>query len=339
MAAKDVNLLDDDQDDYDDAGGGGASALLGEKKSRGGGGSKKLIRNLVIALVALAVLGGGGWGVYQWWWVPRLKKEQERIEAQRRLEELKKKREILVREEEERRKKEEILLKKLQESKAQKPESESPPAQPAAPRVAAKKSAPAPAAKPSAPKSQRRVAQKVTPPPAPRPAAPAPRRATASVRGTFFSVQVATCRTSRCVDVFANRLRQKGFEPIVSPGAVGGGRNEVVIGKLPTRDEAEALVELASRKNIRARSYRSGNSWNVSAGGFADLERAAQRLDQVEEAGFRGEIIGSGGSAAGRFRTVRSGRLRTRQEALTLRARIVNAGFAGSFVVRQNGAN
>lgn len=360
MAAKDVNLLDDDaddgaQDDYDDMddGGSGADALLGGKRSRGGGGSKKIIRVLIIALVVLAVLGGGGWGVYEYWWIPRLQKEQNRLEAQRRLEELKKRRKQMVREEAERRRTEAILLKKLQQGKEKEPAPQTaqtpPPAstqKPAAPAPAPKAATPAPAPKPPVaprgkvakevvlPPAPRRMAAKK---PAPRPAAPspAPRRASRPpVRGAFFAVQVATCRTARCVSVFSNRLRQKGYEPMVSPPGAGR-RNEVLIGKFSTRDEAEALGILASRKNIRTRIYRAGNVWNVSAGSFSDLEQAAQRLDRVEESGFRGEIVGGRG---GRFHMVRTGRLRSRREALSLRRQIIKAGFSGSFVVRQNGA-
>ncbi|MEE9275688.1 MAG: SPOR domain-containing protein [bacterium] len=186
--------------------------------------------------------------------------------------------------------------------------------------------------------SRRRAARKAPAPPArpaakrKRPPAPAPKVAP---KGTYYSVQVATCRTERCVKSFVSKLRAKGFEAFVTPRRGGRTLNDVLLGKFSSRDEAEAIVALARQKKIKASVYRAGGVWRVSAGTFSDLENAAQRLDQVEDAGLRGELASRSGGKT-RFQTVRTGRL-TRGEALALRGRVARAGFSGSFLVRQSG--
>jgi cell division septation protein DedD len=162
------------------------------------------------------------------------------------------------------------------------------------------------------------------------------RRATSGSR--VYSVQVASCRTERCVQSFVSRLREKGMDPRVSGnGARNGPTNEVLLGSFATREEAENLAGQAKDKNLRAVAYESGGRWRVSAGSFRDLEDAAQMLDRVEDAGFRGELARRPGAPQGGagLRAIRTGSFATRREALAERSRVVGAGFQGAFVVAE----
>lgn len=226
-----------------------------------------------------------------------------------------------------------------------------------------KQPAATPAAAPAQPKFPQKmaaekppsVAREITPPPkakkpaaAPKPSKPAAASPTKTVRaprrsaardlraGGFYSVQVAMCRTSRCVTAFVSRLRNNGFEPHVATLRKGGRVNEVLLGQFLGKAEAEQLASRAKSKNLRVSVYESGGKWRVSAGRFRDLENAAQMLDRVEDAGLHGELARAPGTTASGLRTVRTGRLATRQEALKLRERVVRMGFKGSFVVRQS---
>jgi len=111
--------------------------------------------------------------------------------------------------------------------------------------------------------------------------------------------------------------------------------NEVLLGTFPTRSAAGALARQARGKNIRVTIYQAGNAWRVSAGPFWDLEDAAQLLDRVEDAGLKGELASRPGPGRPGLRTVRTGRFSSRKEALETRARVVAAGFPGSFVTRR----
>ncbi|MEK6711670.1 MAG: SPOR domain-containing protein, partial [Nitrospinota bacterium] len=179
------------------------------------------------------------------------------------------------------------------------------------------------------------------PPAAPPPRQPAAQRPAAPASGDY-SVQVATCRTDRCVQSFTARLREKGLEAHVSGGGGGAARagatNEVLLGSFPARAAAEALARQAGGKNLRVTIYEADGRWRVSAGSFTELEDAAQMLDRAEDAGFRGELSrrpGAAPAAGNGLRTVRTGRFATRQEALAARARVAEAGFQGAFVVAE----
>ena len=208
-----------------------------------------------------------------------------------------------------------------------------PPARPAADSLGK------PAARPSAPVAQmrpREVAPEVRPAP---PAARGAARPAAPAGGSSYSIQVATCRTDRCVQSFVGRLREKGLESHVSGAAARSGPvNEVLLGSFAARREADGLAGRARAKNLRITVYESGGRWRVSAGSYTDLEDAAQMLDRAEDAGFRGELArrpGSAPAAGTGLRAVRTGSFATRQAALAERAKIVAAGFQGAFVVAE----
>lgn len=224
-----------------------------------------------------------------------------------------------------------------------------PPAMPADGKPAREVAPPQAAAKPAPEKPAPRMAQappqnggaKAGPPAAPRPSPSRERQARrAEPSGPrAYSIQVATCRTDRCVQSFVSRLREKGLEARVSGGGggAGGPMNEVFLGSFASRDEAENLAGKAQGKNLRTTIYESGGRWRVAAGSFRDLEDAAQMLDRAEDAGFRGELARRPGAprAGSGLRAVRTGSFATRQEALAARARVVGAGFQGVFVVAE----
>ena len=203
------------------------------------------------------------------------------------------------------------------------------------------------AAKPRKPAKPRRMAMVPEPPkPTTRPAAPPPAkkmarapRMTKAPPGTYFSVQVATCRTDKCVNAFMGKLRAKGYEPFVGGRSAAGASSkmtEVLLGDFAKKSDAMALASNARRKKLRVSLYQRGEKWRVSAGSFADLEDAAQRLDRVEDSGLKGTLIART-AAAGKsgLRWVRIGKLSSRQEAIAMLGRVSRAGFSGSYVVRR----
>ncbi|MBI2178454.1 MAG: SPOR domain-containing protein [Candidatus Tectomicrobia bacterium] len=197
---------------------------------------------------------------------------------------------------------------------------------------------PKPEARPAAPRTAQMRPQEGGPPQPPAAPRPPAARRPAPTGSQAYSVQVATCRTDRCVQSFVSRLRAKGLEPLVAGGAAGrsGPVNEVLLGSFASRAEAETLAGQARAKNLRITVYESGGRWRVSAGSFSDLEDAAQALDRAEDVGFRGELARRPGAAApagSGLRAVRTGSFATRQEALAARAKVVAAGFPGAFVV------
>lgn len=197
---------------------------------------------------------------------------------------------------------------------------------------------PKPEARPAAPRTAQMRPQEGGPPQPPAAPRPPAARRPAPTGSQAYSVQVATCRTDRCVQSFMSRLRAKGLEPLVAGGAAGrsGPVNEVLLGSFASSAEAETLAGQARAKNLRITVYESGGRWRVSAGSFSDLEDAAQALDRAEDVGFRGELArrpGAATPAGSGLRAVRTGSFATRQEALAARAKVVAAGFPGAFVV------
>lgn len=168
------------------------------------------------------------------------------------------------------------------------------------------------------------------------PKEPSPTPPSSVSTNTFYSVQVATCRTDKCARAFAKKLTSNGFRPRVSnpiPSSVQ--RTEVLLGEFPTKREALSLVTRARKKGVRTRLYRSKNGWRVSVGSFSNMEDAAQRLDQIEDAGFKAKLAAQRGIRKTRYRVVRTGKLSSRKAALALRRRVVQAGFPDSFIVIQ----
>lgn len=169
------------------------------------------------------------------------------------------------------------------------------------------------------------------------PKKPEPVREVAKKNQRFYSIQVATCRTKKCIAAFVGKLNQKGFRPRVSGRIYSAApRTEVLLDKFDSKKAALSLTAIARKKNIRTTLYRRGSSWRVSAGSFANIEDAAQRLDQVEDAGLKAKLTARPGSGKTVFRIVRTGKLATRKSAIAMRKRIVEAGFTDSFVVLQN---
>lgn len=180
-----------------------------------------------------------------------------------------------------------------------------------------------------APKQKAISSKKIAPPP----------NASKTTASRYYSVQVATCRTNQCVAAFSKRLRAKGYAPIVSGRAkssVPSSLTEVIIGEFGDNDSAQSLASSAKEKKISASVYQKNNRWLVSAGAYPDLEDAAERLDQVEDSGFRGRLsLKKGVARKTGLRSVRTGKLTSRREALALRSRISQSGFPGSYVVRR----
>ncbi len=166
----------------------------------------------------------------------------------------------------------------------------------------------------------------------------APKRSAKAPPGSYFSIQVATCRTDKCVKSFVRNLRAKGFKPFVGGGGRGSAlaQTEVLLGDFANKSAAEALASKAKGKKFRTTVYKSGSKWLVSARKFTDLEEAAQRLDQVEDSGFVGRLSASKAvSKKIALRTVRIGKMTSRQDAVAMLARINRSGFSGSYVVRR----
>ena len=164
-----------------------------------------------------------------------------------------------------------------------------------------------------------------------------PVREVAKKNQRFYSIQVATCRKKKCITAFVRKLNQKGFRSRVSGRIYSAApRTEVLLDKFDSKKAALPLTAIARKKNIRITLYRRGSSWRVSAGSFANIEDAAQRLDQVEDAGLKAKLTAQPGSGRTVFRTVRTGKLATRKSAIAMRKRIIAAGFIDSFVVLQN---
>lgn len=153
-------------------------------------------------------------------------------------------------------------------------------------------------------------------------------------RGRFYSVQVATCRTNRCVNSFVRKLKVKGFPSFVSKRIYASVPwTEVLLDEFASKGAALSLAAIAREKRVRVTVYQKGKIWRVSAGSFANIEDAAQRLDQVEDFGLKAKLAAGSGSRKPGFRTVRTGRLTSRKFAAAMRKRIVAAGFQDSFVV------
>ncbi len=158
----------------------------------------------------------------------------------------------------------------------------------------------------------------------------------AKKRGKFYSVQVATCGTTKCVNAFVRRLNKKGFLPIVSRRFFSTATwTEVLLDEFGTKKAALSIAALARKKRVRVTVYQNGKSWRVSAGSFANIEDAAQRLDQVEDAGLKAKLAARPGSRRSGFQAVRTGKLSSRKSAIAMQRRIVQAGFLDSFVVLQ----
>jgi hypothetical protein len=151
---------------------------------------------------------------------------------------------------------------------------------------------------------------------------------------SFYTVQVATCRTAKCAKAFSRKLRQKGFQPIVlKRGGASGARTEVLLDEVPSKDRADSLAALAREKKLKVTVYQSGKVWRVSAGSFSNMEDAAQRLDQVEDAGMKAKLSARPKSTRSKFQVVGTGRLSNRKSAIDMRRRVLKAGFKDSFVV------
>ena len=166
----------------------------------------------------------------------------------------------------------------------------------------------------------------------------APKRLAKVTPGSYFSIQVATCRTDKCIKSFVRNLRAKGFKPFVSGGSRVSplAQTEVLLGDFASKSAAATMASKARGKRVRTTVYKSGSKWVVSAGRFTDLEDAAQRLDQVEDSGFVGRLSASRAVAKkSNLRTVRIGRMAKRQDAVAMLARINRSGFSGSYVVRR----
>ncbi|MBT3819842.1 MAG: SPOR domain-containing protein [Nitrospinaceae bacterium] len=167
----------------------------------------------------------------------------------------------------------------------------------------------------------------------------APSKSSKATISRYYSVQVATCRTNKCVNAFSKRLRAKGYTPIVSGRANSSALTsltEVIIGEFGDNDSAKSLATSAKKKKISASVYQKNDKWLVSVGAYPDLEDAAERLDQVEDSGFRGRLsLKKSIARSTKLRAVRAGKLKNRREALALRARISRSGFPGSYVVRR----
>lgn len=167
----------------------------------------------------------------------------------------------------------------------------------------------------------------------------APPKASKTIPSRYYSVQVATCRTNKCVSAFSKRLRAIGYKPIVSgrsKSSTPSSLTEVIIGEFSDNASARSLASSAKEKKISTSIYQKNNRWLVSAGDYPDLEDAAERLDQVEDSGFRGRLsLKKGIVRNAGLRAVRAGKLTNRREALALKSRISQSGFPGSYVVRR----
>jgi len=155
----------------------------------------------------------------------------------------------------------------------------------------------------------------------------------------YYSVQIATCRTDKCVRTFMAKLRAIGYRPFVSRRAKSFSslkRTEVLLGNFSAKPDALSIASRARAKKIQVSVYKVGAKWLVSAGSYSDLEDAAQRLDIIEDLGLRAKLaprtIPSRKSV---LRAVRIGRLSSRREAKVILGRISKAGFRGSYVVRR----
>ncbi len=168
--------------------------------------------------------------------------------------------------------------------------------------------------------------------------APSARKA---IRGFYYSVQVASCRTERCATSFLKRLKSKGFSAFRAASTSRSRRRgvqitEVRLGSFTSLGKARALASRAREKKIGVKVYRSNNQWNVAAGSFRNLEDAALLLDRVEDSGFRGRLasrVRSGGT--GRLYTIRTGKFANLSQALAFRKKIRSAGFSDAIVVRR----
>lgn len=150
----------------------------------------------------------------------------------------------------------------------------------------------------------------------------------------FYTVQVATCRTKRCVNAFSQKLRQKGFQPfVIKRSSSRVARTEVLLDEFSVKDRAVSLAALARGKKLPVKVYQSGKRWRVSAGSFVNMEDAAQRLDQVEDAGLKAKLAARPQAPRSTFQLVGTGRLSSRKSAIVMRRRVVKAGFKDSFVV------
>ena len=160
-------------------------------------------------------------------------------------------------------------------------------------------------------------------------------------RGYYYSVQVASCSTSRCAESFTKRLEGKGF----STFKVAGTRRirkrsnqitEVRLGSFASPAKARTLAGEARKKNIPARVYRYNNQWVVAAGSFRNLEEAALLLDRAEDSGLRGELAsGLQSGVARRLYSINTGKFETLREALAFRKKIRLTGFSDAIVVRR----
>ena len=155
----------------------------------------------------------------------------------------------------------------------------------------------------------------------------------------YYSVQIATCRTDKCVRSFVDKLRAKGYRPFVSgrsKSSSSSKRTEVLLGDFAAKPDALFVASRARAKKIRVSVYKTGGKWLVSAGSYADLEDAAQRMDIVEDSGLQARLAPrTTSSTKPGLRAVRIGKLSSRREARDILRRVSKAGFRGSYVVRR----
>ncbi|MEE9241289.1 MAG: SPOR domain-containing protein [bacterium] len=370
--ADDDAPLDDYGDDDLEGSIGGSSSSSGKK----GGGLIRTIIMALVGLLILGGVGWGGyqfWWIPKQEKEIRdiaMKKRQEELKKTNQ-EKRKKARAQRKKELAELQKMQAAAEEKVKETASEEPEA--PSEEPAKPSPAPEK--PQVAKSPAPPAAKKRPAPKAetAPPPAPdkkmekpraaeRRAAPtaklrrpasggamgqkptaakkqkSPSRAAKRPSGRYFSVQVATCRTDGCVNSFVKKLQAKGYKPFVGGGGNSGSSTltEVLLGDFTKRQDALSLASRARGKKIRVSMYRSGGKWFVSAGSYADLEDAAQRLDRVEDSGLSAKLSPRTiASKKSRLRTVRIGRLPNRRDAIAMQAKITRAGFRGSYVVRR----
>ena len=160
-------------------------------------------------------------------------------------------------------------------------------------------------------------------------------------KGYYYSVQVASCSTTRCAESFAKRLEGKGFSAFKVAGARrikkrSSQFTEVRLGSFASPTKARTLAGEARKKNIPARVYRYNNQWIVAAGSFRNLEEAALLLDRAEDSGLRGELASRLQSGvARRLYRISTGKFETLREALAFRKKIRLAGFSDAIVVRR----
>ena len=118
---------------------------------------------------------------------------------------------------------------------------------------------------------------------------PLPASRLASNTSNFYSLQIATCRMKSCKENLVLRLREKGFQPIVSHMAFSSpAMTEVILGEFSTEKAARSHAAFAEGKKIEISTYTREGKWGVSAGRFADATDAAQRLEELKEAGLDG---------------------------------------------------